>query len=117
MLTASLPTIALVSMLGSTGDLRPLLARALALRLEGYGIKLFGRDEYLRTCSSFGLGAAEWYPLRSTPSSVLLDATLGQTILHRENLTRADRKEPGNIHVRETAGMVEQLLGPVRSEA
>jgi UDP:flavonoid glycosyltransferase YjiC (YdhE family) len=76
---------------GSTGDVRPLIALALALRARGYQIVLLGDAAFERTALRAGITATEWFSSSDVPQSFWLRTRAGQCGLWGRRPTFADR--------------------------
>ena len=75
---------------GTLGDIRPLIALALALRARGFDILLFGDVEFERAAASAGVAASEWCNSCDVPQGFYLRTTAGQRWLWNERARLRD---------------------------
>jgi UDP:flavonoid glycosyltransferase YjiC (YdhE family) len=66
---------------GSTGDARPLIALALALRARGFRILFLGDGEFERLAARAGIRESEWFSCCDVPQAFRTRTTAGQRYL------------------------------------
>lgn len=76
---------------GSTGDVRPLIALALALRGRGFGILFVADQSFERAARQAGIQASEWFSSTLVPQGFWLRTAAGQRGLWGDRRRRRDR--------------------------
>jgi sterol 3beta-glucosyltransferase len=100
---------------GTAGDIRPLVALALALRDRGFDIVLIGDGTYEDSASRSGVAPAEWHSWSQVPQSFILRTTLGQRRLWGERRRYRDRwmwREIAQHRAEQIAAFWERVGGP-----
>jgi sterol 3beta-glucosyltransferase len=76
---------------GSTGDVRPLLALALALRARGFDIVFLADAAFESSARAAGIRPSEWFALSEVPQTLWLRTAAGQRGLWGDRRRYADR--------------------------
>jgi UDP:flavonoid glycosyltransferase YjiC (YdhE family) len=76
---------------GTMGDVRPLIALALAVRARGFDVCVVGNVSYERLALGAGLQPSEWYSYSEVPQSFWLRTTAGQRWLWGDRRRFRDR--------------------------
>lgn len=63
---------------GTAGDIRPLIALALALRRRGFAILVYGDVAFERSALRSGIAPSEWFTCSEVPQTFWLRTTAGQ---------------------------------------
>jgi UDP:flavonoid glycosyltransferase YjiC (YdhE family) len=76
---------------GSTGDVRPLVALALAMRRRGFAILVVGDVAFEKSTLSAGVRESEWFSCSEVPQTFWLRTMAGQRALWRSGRALGDR--------------------------
>jgi len=76
---------------GTMGDVRPLIALALALRTRGFEILVFGDAAFERSAERAGIRATEWFACCQVPQTFFMRTTAGQRWLWGKRPRYRDR--------------------------
>jgi UDP:flavonoid glycosyltransferase YjiC (YdhE family) len=99
--------------MGSTGDIRPLMALALALRARGFEILVEGDRTFEPAARAAGVATSEWFSSSAIPQGDWLRTEAGQRGLWGKRLRRRDRwiREQFAVHRVERMARLRSRIG------